>query len=203
VREQDLNLLPQSARQRVLCAQEMTRSCRIALTLTIIAALAAIGAEMSRQDAVRSCDEAELRAENSRARDEHRRRLEAEVRHLAEREVALLKRQAALPLVSTLGAIAEALPPDARLHRIHVRTSWTKIDGQLELACDSAAAQAFIDHLTRRAPFTQAGLEEAGAGESFAKAFFRIDNDRLFRIVQDDTDIDGPDEGGFVEGTLD
>ena len=188
--QRDLNLLPASARERVLRAQEVSRSCRTALALTVIAATAAAASEAGRLQAMEACDAAERQAESALARDEHRRRLEAEVRHLAEAAVALQRSESQLPLSSILGAITDALPLGASLDRVRLVPDGTG-DWICELSgnAERTPLSHFLDVLAQTRPFERVAINDYVQASERFQATFAIPNDRPYSVVQGDADV--------------
>lgn len=200
MRDQDLNLLPASARERVLRAQELSRSCRVAFALTVVAAIAAAGAEAGRLEAMEACDAAEARAETAQARDEYRRRLEAEVRTLVARAAEVRRGELTVPVPSILGAIGAALPADAALEWVRLADAGDGMKGEVAGRATAQSAGRFLEILGRTRPFAVGGLIERNDADGWFRASFEVPGDRVYSVVYGDSDVNAESGGTPAEG---
>ncbi len=189
-----VNLLPADLRERVDRAKALSSSCRTALALTFVAAAAAAAAEAGRLEALDARDAAERQAESSQARDEHRRRLEAEVTSLASIANTLRRSQGELPLSSMLGAITDALPDRNRLQRVHLIDGGSGLRGEVVALGGADGARLFVTALAATKPFERVAAADASAGDVPYVIRFELPSDRMFSVVQGDADVNA--EGG-------
>lgn len=207
-----VNLLPHSAAERIGRAKRWSGACQTALALTLVAAGAAAATEAGRLEALEARDASERQAESALARDEHRRRLEAEVMSLGTTAVALRRSQGELPLESMLGAITEALPPEHRLERVHLVDSGQGLQGEI-VACgrpnaatngSASAISRFTTALAAMKPFERVAAADPDAAKpdlATPLAYlirFQLPSDRVFSVVQGDADVNAG-EGGHDE----
>lgn len=189
-----VNLLPPNLRERVSRAKAMASSCRTALALTVVAAAAAAAAEAGRLEALDARDTAERQAESSQARDDHRRRLEAEVTSLASIANTLKRSHGELPLASVLGAITDALPDRHRLQRVHLIDTGSGLRGEVVAVGGADGTSLFVAALAATKPFERVAVADASAGGDPYVIRFELPSDRMFSVVQGDADVSA--EGG-------
>jgi hypothetical protein len=184
-----LNLLPACAHARVRSARSMGRACRTSLALTAVAACAAAFAALARSTAVEARDAAEQVVAAAEARDEHRRRLDAEVRTLATLVAARERSDREIPLRSIVGAMAEALAPDQRLLALRLHRGNDGLDGFIEVA--GANGEAVVLTLASMRPFERVAITaspESPAQSRFSVSFL-LPTNAGFTVVQGDADV--------------
>lgn len=191
MRDQDVNLLPASARERVLQAREMSRSCRAAMVLVALATVAAVGAEFGRQESARHFDQVDAKHQGVHARDEHRRRLEAEVDALTGRVQAMRGADRELPLLPLLGAVARALPAGTRLERFAARNASGEARGELTMVGSVAQFEHVMNALSAVPPFANLEARDLTAIDpvNVRRATFALVGGRRFQVVYDDADV--------------
>ncbi len=184
-----LNLLPSCAHARVRSARAMGRACRTSLALTAVAACAAAFGALARSTAVEARDAAEQVALAAEARDEHRRRLDAEVRTLAALVAERERSDRELPLRSVLGAMAESMGPGQRLVALRLLRGDAGLDGLVEIA--GTRDDAVVRTLASMRPFervTPVTAHDATAAQPFRVSFLLPAN-AGYAVVQGDADV--------------
>lgn len=183
-----INLLPWLARERVKRARAMAFSCRTALALTLVAGAGGVVAEAGRLEALDARDTAERAAQTALARDEHRRRLDAEVRSLALTAADLRRSQGELPLRSILGAVTEALPAGHRLELLRLSDRGLGLEGEIVAIGPDGQAISFVEALAATRPFMHV-IAESGGGSIPYVVRFELPADRVYSVVQGDADV--------------
>jgi hypothetical protein len=181
-----VDLLSSRIRGRVRAIRLSRMACGTALGLVLVAAAAAVFAEVARLDAMESRDAAERAAEAAIARDDWERRIAAEVAALGADLAALDARRGRLPAAAVLGAVVEAMPESDSLGWIRFEETAEGMSVTASLLTDRAGAERTVAGLRQRRPFE--AVQADPDGSSF-RLSFRVPTDRLFTVV-------APSEGG-------
>jgi hypothetical protein len=184
-----LNLLPSCAHARVRSARTMGRACRTSLALAAVAACATVFAALARSTAIDARDRAEQIAHAAEARDEHRRRLDAEVRTLASIVASRERSDRELPLRSILGAMTESLAAEQRLVALRLVRGEAGQEGSIEVAGSDGAS--VVRTLASMRPFERVAI--AGASDALPADRFRVSfllpANAGYAVVQGDADV--------------
>ncbi len=194
--ERDVDLLPHELRERVHRTKSFGRSCRTALALTMVAAVAAVCAEALRLDAMASRDELERTLEDAQATDEAQRRLVAELAALQSASTQLQVVNADVPASSVISALSDSLPRGARLERIALHDVNGFLEGEVLGISGESAAAMFATMLASTRPFERVTLGEVSIADGRCVVRFAVPNDRAFLLVTDASASDKEDEDG-------